>query len=158
MHAGRGYAYHPTFWATEAWFWPGFVPWKLRFNAHNNSQPPWSIYPAGYGEISQPGVVSADGHVIRYEFTAHILLYGLIVTLEKRTALGVDFARWRCELVSGAITWGIAVNPQPYPQRLVFNRFWPFIFGTPAYPTPAAPNYQFDCPTWPESGSPWAHY
>lgn len=44
-HLGRISPFHPTYWATLGWFWPGFVPWKLFVSLGFNLNPPWNRLP-----------------------------------------------------------------------------------------------------------------
>jgi hypothetical protein len=155
MHKGRAYPYHPTFWATEAWFWPGFVPWKMTLSVFNNSDPPWGILTAGYGEVSQPGIPSPIPKTIEYHFTAHAPAYGLILKLNRFTLSGVDYARWFLQIVSGVGVWSTAVHLQDYPQRIIFNRSWPIVIGSIPYPVMGPPRYQFTPSLYTEGGSPW---
>lgn len=158
MHVGRPYPYHPNYWATEAWFWPGFVPWKMRLQVFDNSDPPWGIYPSGYGEVSVPGMCSSNNKVITYEFQKQSPAYGLILTLQRDIFEGRYVARWQLDLVSSVVTWGRAVELQTYPQRVVFNRTWQYVYGSIPYPVPRAPRYQFDPAAYHVGGSPYPDY
>ena len=155
MHKGRAYPYHPSYWATECFFYPGFLPWKLTLDVTATGTPPWNIYPALYQEISNPGTISPGGQRMVYEFVAHAAFYGLIVTIETFFVSGVKNARWKMQLVSGVAGWAMAINFQPSPIRQVFNNTWPIFAGSIPYPVVGAPPYLLRPATYIEGGSPW---
>jgi hypothetical protein len=67
-HVGRPYPFHPIYWATEAWFYPGFVPWKLGGDMGFTLIPPWNLVPDGWIGVSKAGEPSADRKTMTYLF------------------------------------------------------------------------------------------
>lgn len=155
MHKGSAYPYHPTFYATEAFFWPGYLPWKMVLDVTATGTPPWNIYPSLYQEISIPGVVSASGHTVTYDFTAHVPGYGLRLVIDDYVDAGWLNARWRLQLISGIAMWAFASNLQPTPLRSVFCNRWPIYAGSIPYPAVGPPPYLLRPAIYLEGGSPW---
>lgn len=155
MHKGRTYPYHPVYWVTEGWFWPGYCPWKVTLDVFNNGNPPWNIYTSGYGEVSQPGFISTNRLFVRYDFTYHAPAFGLQLFLDSPVISGVKQCRWLMRLVSGVVTWAEAVRLKPIPQRSVFNNLWPLVYPAMPYTATASPPYQFTATNYSLGGSPW---
>lgn len=155
MHKGRIYPFHPVYWATEGWMWPGYVPWKLGLEVFATPLPPWNLYLSGYGEISQPGVVSTNRQAVTYDFTHFAPSWGIIVTLDTILLSAVKYARWRMTLVSGAITYSQAIATQPAMHKTVFCNVWPIVIPSPPYTPTASPPFQITPAIYSQGGSPW---
>lgn len=158
MHRGRPYPRHPTYWATEAWFWPGFVPWKMRLDAASNLGDPWDQIPAGFGGVSTAGHHDPKPLVIVYDL---LVLPGspslTLRVLLDRIGSSPDYqARWRCEIAYDWVTViSTAYLVQSYPQTAVAADVF-------THCAPGAP-YSYTGPvtlhlrpaTYAEGGSPW---
>lgn len=155
MHKGRIYPYHPIYWATEGWFWPGFVPWKLTLDVFDNGLPPWNIYSAGYGEVSIAGVVHPSRTLVTYDFVHFSPAFGLRVQLDSGVIAGVKQCRYRMILLSGVVEWAQAIRLDPIPQTVVFANSWPFVFPDPPYTANQSPPYQIKAARYDQGGSPW---
>lgn len=69
MHVGKLYPFHPIYWATECWFFPNFVPWKLRLSIGVAQPSPWDIINFPQLLYSPAADVSTDCKRINYLFT-----------------------------------------------------------------------------------------
>ena len=158
MHAGKSYPFHPVYWVTEGWFWPGFCPWKLDLDVYNNGSPPWNIFHSGYFETSEPGIISNNRQSVAYPFTAHFPSYALRVILDTTTFAGVKQCRWTMSLLSGVVEWARAVELKPVPQYRIFNRTWTYVMPDPPYTANDPPPYQVTPSPYFIGGSPWPLY
>lgn len=160
MHAGRPYPYHPEYWATEAWFYRGFVPFKLKGTLTATANPPWNIMPPGWTGVSDPGVTSMGGKEITYEFAVFPpgAFPQLLVTMDKHILGSDSKARWRCTLSGSGGPWATAVLLQPFPQRVVLANGFDYSLPAPPYTSAVGPPLRFEPADYDEGGSPWPNY
>lgn len=157
MHKGNPYPYHPTYWATRAWFYRGFVPWKLKGTMTDEGCPPWNIIPEGWTGISDPGVIELNGEAVTYEFAidppnAYPNLY---VTLDFSIVGNERKARWRCTVGSGGVGWATGFLFQEFPQRVVYANGFEYSLPAPPYTCDDGPPLRFEPATYADGGSPW---
>lgn len=160
MHVGKSYPYHPSFWGAPAWFWPGFIPWKMHGVLSEPCLPPFNIMPYPWENVSTPGEVSADGSYVDYTlrlFEGEEFPY-LALTLDKVVILGEPKARWRCSLRDGQGSWGTAFLIQDYPQRQVLCPGFQYVVPAPPYTGSAGPKIVFRPATYDEGGTPFPNY
>lgn len=160
MHSGRPYPYHPSYWATEAWFYRGFVPFKLHAETTGACAPPFSIVPYPWNALSDPGTVSPDCKVITYEIAIFPpdAYPALIVSMDLLVIDGDRKARWRATLRDGGGAWGTAFALQTYPQRLVLVDGFDYVVPAPPYTGAQGPPIKLRPATYAEGGSPWLNY
>lgn len=126
MHRGRVHPYHPTYWGTEAWFWPGFVPWKLHLLMGTGAVPPWDVIPEGHMAVSLAGTHDSAPKEMRYHWDLNTDPQArLDVLLDKWQFGGRIYARWRAIIEAyGVVYTATATALQSYPQRIVsIDRF-----------------------------------
>jgi hypothetical protein len=157
VHRGNPYPRHPTYWATEAWFWPGFMPWKMYASADGLLAPPWNIMPPDWGGLSDAGVPSIDAKEILYTWTVTDVPWPFVlkVRCDKAIVLGGSKARWEMMIGDGTVVWSTAFLLQDFPQRHVYARFWEFCVPAPPYTSAAGPPIEVRPATYAEGGSPW---
>jgi hypothetical protein len=160
MHAGRSYPYLPDYWATEAWFWPGFVPWKLRGSIAVAGPPLWNLLLVPWDAVSMPGMTVPDRTQVIYQFPLASMpgVTDLFVSMEMIATGGKDYGRWKAVLQNGSIQLAFAWLYQPKPQRTVNTL--PDVFNTANVVPPTVPQLQLVCrpATYAEGGSPWPNY
>jgi hypothetical protein len=158
MHRGRPYPYHPLYWSTEAWFWRGFVPWKLKVTQLGTSFFPWDQWYATSPVISFEG--EAPGDAKRMDYVADVgdgtHYRRLIISLDKVDIGPTSYARWRMTMTDGGPGWCTAYALQPFPQRVVFVDSWDYTLPTPPYTCPTVPLIQCEPATYAEGGSPYS--
>jgi len=126
MHRGRPYPYHKTYWATEAWFWPGFVPHKMHLEMGVGAVEPWNVIPQGHKAVSEVGTHADPPKIMRYHYDLETEPQAkLDVYLDKFEFGGRWYARWRAVLeVYGIVYTATATALQAYPQLVVsIDRF-----------------------------------
>lgn len=160
MHVGRPYPYNLIYYATEAWFWPGFVPHKLWGELTASPLPPFNVMPFPWTGISDPGVVSADEKLVTYEFAVFppAAYPALFVSLDRITLLGEYKARWRATLADGSGAWGTAFLIQDYPQRVVYANGFDYTVPAPPYTGAQGPPFRFRPALYSEGGTPYPDY
>lgn len=157
MHRGRSYPFYPDYWATEAWFWPGFVPWKIRASLPIAASPPWDPLGYPFDAVSDAGVVVSDRTQISYHWSLipPATATDLEVSLEMITVSDVQYARWKAKLLSGMIEVADAWLYQDFPQRVVSTggNLWNLVNSPVLIP----PFLNLVClpATYAEGGSPW---
>jgi len=129
MHKGKYYPYHPIYYATEGWFWPGYVPWKMFFFSIQSPAPPrWDVIPVGYQSVSAPGVTSSNDRIITYEFPGVIgTQFGAIVLeMFMKSYSGVKYCVWHALCYQLAYPPSEAWNFQLFPstQPNTGNTLW----------------------------------
>ena len=160
MHAGRQYPFHPTYWATEAWFWPSFVPWKLTAQRSSTDRYPWNAADLDTPKVSAPAVISSNRKVASFsiDVSSPMLPCYLTVAMDKFTVSGTDTARWRMTINFGGTVEYTAYKLQAFPQRNVLCDSWDFVLpddlpgGTPL------PNIVLIPATYADGGTPWPNY
>ena len=157
MHKGRWYPFHPNYWSAPAWFWPGFVPWKLRAVDVPIGVTMFGC-PAGTPiVISDPGIPSDDSMVIDYfiPLAGGCAMHWLGVTMERVGGLGSFEARWTVgtEYWDGSREYQ-SMN-QEYPQREVLSPVFSFTIPPMEVGPPIVVHPRFFPATYAEGGSPW---
>lgn len=158
MHRGRPYPRHPTYWATEAWFWPGFVPWKLVMYAGSFVDAPWDLIPPFWTGISDPGYHDSKPLVIAYDFfvAAGTPPVRFRVLLDRIGTPGNFQARWRgelCHIIGFPLSTAFAV--QPYPQTVVELVSFDYSEPEPPYTYTDGPLISLAPANYAEGGSPY---
>jgi len=158
MHKGRQYPYFPDYWATEAWFWPGFAPWKLTASNNTLASGPWNRLGLITDVVSGAGFCVPDCTQISYLFDLPPTSAAdtLLVSLEMVVDNGVRYARWKAVLKTGSSIDAEAWLYQQFPQTIVFAGAPP---GWNIYnyilPTPPFLNLVCEPATYTQGGSPW---
>jgi hypothetical protein len=157
MHKGRPYPFHPSYWSTEAWFYHGFMPWKMFGDVTGSLMPPWNALDPSWSGISDPGIVNSDRTIIRYHFdiTPPSFATDLDVNCELSIISGTKWARWRAYIGDGGPAWSEAILLQDFPQRVVLADGFDFALPAPPYTSAAGPPLRFRPATYAEGGSPW---
>ena len=158
MHKGRTYPYAPKFWATEAWFWPGFVPWKMFFERGISDGDPWNQIPIGYTKVSNEVFYTTDAKEASWVWPLDDIAVGLAlaVTLSKTSVGATRFAFAGISLNDpSAITPSLASTLQTYPQDVVFVPNFFQLVPTPPYSYVGDVNISIRPATYAEGGSPW---
>jgi len=157
MHRGRTYPFAPKYWATEAWFWPGFVPWKMHAFYNGFDGPPWDFIPIGWQQNSEEVFFTPDMKEAVYVwfFAGLPPLYGMAVTLVRDDSFGFAQARFAVTLTDTAGLISEAYDYQAFPQRTVqcggFSSSTPY----PPYTYDGTVSMVFRPSTYAEGGSPW---
>lgn len=156
-HKGRTYPYAVHYWATEGWFWPGFVPWRMHLLFASAPGLPWSLLSPGTELISDPVIYQNRDRRARYTFTiVSGLVYVLTVDLQV-VSKGINgLVSWFLTMKQASVVQGTAMELQPYPQRVVFSdatiQTYPgCVSGGGVCPT----GYVFRPATYAEGGSPY---
>lgn len=157
MHLGKYYPFHPRYWCTEAWFWPGFVPWKMLGQTVATNAPPWDVVGTWYPTTSDVGNPSTDAKKIEYHWTMFPPNGDgdLVLTLDLAEYSGLKYARWKLEYIPTAGPILVAFLFQPFPQRLI-DATGVQLWSTedPTIP-PDGPTFVFGPATYAEGGSPY---
>lgn len=157
MHKGRNYPYYPYYWATESWFWPGFVPWKMRSILAATPGSPWDNLATPFDAISEAGEVVPDCTQISYHYPleAPSTATDLYVSLEMITVDDVHFARWKAILRNSGSLVAEAWLYQDFPQYSVSTGITGWNLINVVLPT--SPFLYLICQpaTYEEGGSPW---
>lgn len=156
-HDGRHYPFCVEYWATEGWFWPGFVPYKLVGLALPPLNPPWNVLLIGWTGVSDPVQVSTDVKTVSYTFHPTGSMGGLVlvVSLDKIGVLESRQCRWRATIGDGVSWWATAYLMQDYPQYAVAANGFDYSLPSPPYTSDDGPNLQFRPATYAEGGSPY---
>lgn len=157
MHRGMAYPYHPSYWSTTAWFWPGFVPWKMRMYIQGPQEAPWDAVLFNTWCVSEPGAPSADFSNIAYQFVypppVAPIYFALI--LDQVEGTGVKKARWRMSIGQQGNWWSQAFAFQTFPQREVKLEGFEYSVPVPPFTSVAGPSILLRPATYAEGGSPW---
>jgi|WetSurMetagenome_2_1015567.scaffolds.fasta_scaffold166890_2 hypothetical protein len=160
MHAGRNYPFAPIFWATESWFWPGFVPWKMHLLTRATTWFPYSLVPAGSEFVSGPMHCDDPPIEAYYDFdlnpVADVQIY---IGLKKSIVLGARKAYWELAFCVSGIQLTFGELYQRYPQRVVYAD--DILQTDPAGPSGGPAGIipvTFRPATYAEGGSPWPNY
>lgn len=126
MHKGRHYPFHPSRPCGLAWFWPGFLPWKLRFDGPTSHDGPWAVVGDLVSAISEPGEPTDDISEVIYSFVDPPVPADveLEVRCARREYGGILVARWEMYLWESGVNTAIAWTNQPYPQLQVLLPVW----------------------------------
>lgn len=158
MHKGNPYPYHPSYWATECQFWPGYVPWKLFLDGFLSSDPTMTPVGTLIGEASEAGVTVTDYTQIswRWPIVSNPDADELIVSLEMEEISGSKYAVWIAQLRLLSVPVGTAYLFLPFP-RYSESTGGAAIWGTTHDPVAFPPHSQINLrgATYAEGGSPW---
>lgn len=158
-HLGRPYPYHPIYWATEGWFYPHYVPWKMRFIVWGVNLEPWDGLYYGLELVSDEGQVSEDIQVIQYKwhFDDAGFHYDITLSMEARKDLVPGKAQWLLALKRDDVPWAIASKLEVIPPSSNVLITWDDGFnlqtGMPCDP----PFFQLFQATYAEGGTPYPH-
>lgn len=157
MHKGRPYPFHQRYYATEAWFWPGYPPWKMHLTAGQFLPPPWNVLIPGEAMISTPGICSDNSKEITFTWSWIIgeLTRQIVATMDCHQIEKTLYARWRMSIGDGEAWWSTALKLQSYPQRVVAVSEWDHCVPAPPYTSAAGPAITLRPATYAEGGSPW---
>lgn len=157
MHKGKLYPYLPKYWATECWFWPGFLPWKMHVIVPVTNFGPWSFLPVGTDLISEAATTVPDVTQASYHFSivGNANATDLFVGLEQIEFMGTHYARWMAVLRLLTVVVAQAWLYQTKPQYTVgtLSAEWNLVDN----PVPVDPGIflNFGPATYAEGGSPW---
>jgi hypothetical protein len=158
MHRGRPYPFHPTYWATEAWFWRGHCPWKMTVHFNGFTDEPWSFIPPGFDGLSDAGRHPLNPTEISYDF---LVVDGtppltLTVTLDRIGSHPNYRARWRAFLRADyAWDYSVAFGVQQYPQRIISIDQFDYSVPVLPYTSTAGPPLILRPADYATGGSPW---
>jgi hypothetical protein len=157
MHRGRTYPYHPTYWATEAWFWPGYLPWKMHFKMGTGAESPWDQIDEGYEAVSGIGQHNPRPNELFYSIPLSLSLFpNLLLVVDKWIFAGVPYARWRCGLIEyGPVEVSSALALQTFPQRIVAINKFDSCLSVQPYTSTAGPPLIFRPASYAQGNSPW---
>lgn len=158
MHKGRIYPYTPKYWATEGWFWPGFVPWKM----DGEILVPGIVWnPYVSAQIlgpSNPSTVALNGKSVRYSWNLSPpdIATSIAVSLSKQHYTQGDYCRWQIVLTQGAVVLDRVYQFQPFPQYSVFTTsdLWTNVDNPDG--VTGGPQVLFGPSNYADGGSPWS--
>lgn len=158
MHKGRTYPFAPHFWKGSGWFWPGYLPWKLKiFQPFTLAPPPWDQMPNPF-EVISSGEASSDGQQFGLWY-AHLgnltAISDLIITAERILDPPDIFCRWKVEGTGDVGVVATAYALQAYPQYRVFVNEWSYSLPGPPDFSGVPPVFLIEPATYGEGGSPW---
>lgn len=156
-HIGRPYPYHPEYWATEAWFYRGFVPWKLTAEPEFPIPPFFGCVVGAFIPPSGPGETTGDAKKIKYTFVAdgECLVTQMEVTLEAISPGVGGSARWNLKSYYWDGSFETQFLDQPYPQRVVLSPWFTMTVPNPDVGPSLLMLVRFHPATYDEGGSPF---
>jgi len=157
MHKGKHYCYHPEYWATVGWFWPGYCPWKLAVESNGTNPAPFDAAYLPGPVVSDVGEVDVSETEITYHFDVSSPTFHceLVVTMDTIEVAGVKKCRWRMTIGDGVNWWATAYALQEFPQYVVGIDQWDWSVPQPPYLPNPIPAIALRPATWQESGSPY---
>jgi hypothetical protein len=157
MHKGKFYPYNPIFWATESWFYPGWLPWKCSAVNLGLWAPPWDQIGLGVLGISDPAVTVPDASQISYHWTltGSSSATDLEVSMEQIRVSGVDYARYKAVATGGPGGTASAWLYTAKPRRIVTTLGEPWNIVNAVDPQPGQIQLWIQPATYAEGGSPW---
>lgn len=160
MHVHRPYPFHPTYWATECFFWPGFVPWKMFGELQGPPPPEFPCVDFPWQGVSDPGEVVPDATQIIYRFpiSGSGCADELKLSLEQISKDGKLWARWKIITNLAGILTASAWLYQPNPQRNVATGAQFFNVLDQVDPTSHLVPMAFHPSTFADGGSPFPNY
>jgi len=161
MHVGRLYPYLPKYWATECWFWPGFVPWKFYgLLIGGTPAPPWDVMSGIWGAFSDAGGTVLDCTQAYWNFLvqADEGVYTLKLSMEEIVREGVPLCRTKLQLKNGAVELANAWLYQPYPQFQIDLENKNFSMSDTVVAVPPYLTINFRPAVFSEVGSPFPNY
>jgi len=156
-HKGRPYPYHPAYWSAPAWFYRGFVPWKL-VAEQLDSIPPWFGCVFGSTQpVSLPGEPSDDYLYIDYTFNVvtDCLVSKFEVRMERVGVLDAFQAHWQLTTHYWDGTSEVGHGYQVYPQREVSSPHFILTAPNPDTGPPIVMFAHFYPANYEEGGSPY---
>jgi hypothetical protein len=160
MHAGRRYPFARKYWTTQAWFWPGFLPWKMCLHSKASTWFPYSQLPDDLDWISDEVTYNPNATIATYKWDlATPSPMHLVMELDMLTGPLLKYARWLGVLETIGIPDRRLECLQAFPQRKVLSyavlqMVPPSISGCPAGIIP----WEFRPATYAQGGSPWPNY
>ena len=156
-HNGRHYPFLPKYWSGLAWFWPGFVPWRLHGEQIGVLLPPWDRIGLGWSGLSIPGVPNSDCSQVDYDFTGiGPPTWSFRITMSRFGGSPVIWkAQWNIVMPSTGPIFANARLRQLYPQMAVFAPAFATFTGHPPYNSGIGPNLSFRPASYAEGGSPY---
>jgi hypothetical protein len=158
-HIGRSYPYHPIYWSTEAWFYPGHCPWKLKAEQIGSLPPFFGCVFGSPAAVSAPGEASELAKNVKYVFVVlyDCLVTGITVWMESPPGFPHAVPTWRCRFEYWDGSFQVLTKVQPYPQRVVHSPSFELSIPNPD----VGPNIQMFCEFTPasyaEGGSPYPY-
>jgi len=157
VHRGNLYPYHPSYWATECYFWPSWVPWKIFVEVGGGAFLPSSQLAPGWSGPSEAGDADADIKVPTWEIVIPRVSGPDVQLIVSSFKIELDGPKvgWALAFLDGGAndsTWAAA---QPYPG-MVFGLDYhePKCVWPPAFEGHTL-NISIRPATWAEGGSPW---
>lgn len=156
-HKGRPYPYHPDYWSTEAWFWPGYVPWKLKGLRVDAKDDPWDFCIFPNPQISEAGIPSTDRKVMSYTFNigTGCLVTMIVVEMDLQGGHPGGLARWTVTAIYWDATSDTEVKTQEFPQRVVDSPVFEFEVPDPGCEPFDLVFVKFQPASYEEGGTPW---
>jgi hypothetical protein len=157
MHKGKHYCYHPEYWAAVGWFWPGYIPWRMKLIPVGAGDSPWDPSNITGSMLSWAGIPAIDRTSMAYKFLGSNP-YGPLaidVTLDTVVISGTRLCRWRATIGNGSAGWGTAFALQVFPQTVCRLDTWDYTLPNPPYLPPSVARFQLVPAVWAESGSPY---
>lgn len=160
MHVHKPYPFHPTYWATECWFWPGFLPWKIKAQLAAGQPDDWSGMNTPYSGISEPGTHVSDATQMIYRFGPPIGIGAdeMLISLEQIFKDGIDRCRWKAVLRFTGVIVASAWLYQDKPQRVVSTGVQNFNLADQVSPTFETLALRVQVATFADGGSPYPDY
>lgn len=160
MHVHKPYPFHPTYWATECWFWPGFLPWKII--GHMDGAPPddWSGMQFPWSGVSDAGVTVSDATQMIYRFPLPTAPGAdeLLVSLEQIHKDDADRCRWKAVLRFFGTEVAHAWLYQDKPQRVVSTGFQNWNLADQITPTAEVLRLRIEVANFAAGGTPYPNY
>lgn len=122
MHKGKLYPYAWEYWAGEAWFWPGWLPYQMRLDTPSVIDDAWASIPTNATIISQPMEPLDDTYQqVSYIFalSGPPTFASLTAFLQRVKLSNTLYALWYVHLKRAGTLLKTAVAMQDYPQSRV---------------------------------------
>lgn len=152
---GRNYPYHPTYFATEAWFWPRYLPWKMTYEVVGFLPYPWN-FPGSLDRVSAAGVPYDDNRGMRYNWTdVPYPTLNLQLKMWSEKVAGVARGFWELSIAVDLHGWARACQEELSPVPRNFNHSWNICPLIVPYMPVDVPDVQTRPASYAEGGSPW---
>lgn len=156
MHKGQVYAFAPAYWATECFFWPGFVPWKAYVDLPADQGGGWDNLFLPINAVSGPIRGVPDWTQVYWDWNVDAPSSATRFTLsvERLKIAGKYYAAWKANLYNHLLlvaeAWFYQESPL-YTFLIGQDQWW-------SVPNPSAPQdgifISVRPSTWQESGQP----
>lgn len=122
MHRGKTYPYLPEYWSTEAWFFPGFVPWKMWVESGGNLEGAWMNLPQDFVCVTDPGIPGPTYFNPLWEHLFYVSEDEVLlqIFLSKGYHAEVPIAQWDLRLWVNGLQVAGGRAAQSYPQFQVY--------------------------------------